>query len=718
MYPQDLALPASCLHVATVRAPVACARLDGIDSARALAVAGVLRILTAADVPGTNRFGLSHADQPVLVEHEIVGASDVVALVVATTERAAREGARQVCLSLTPRVGCFDPEQALQLAAATVQPGRAPNGRHPNLLAERVLRQGDVAGAMGRAAVVVDATYHTGWVEHAFLAPEAGIAYPEPDGSLTLHVATQWPEADLRQAAAALGEPRARMRLVQSTIGGAFGGREDVSVQLLLLVAARAMQAPVRMVWDRRESVRGHGKRHPFRIDYRLGADSTGRFIAAEVDLLIDAGCYASTSGGLLDNALAHVLGAYTVPAFAVTGRAVLTNNPYTCAFRGFGANQVGFAVEQQVNKVAEALQLSPGLVRRRNFVRARGLMGVGTQVASTAGLTRTLSLVQLAAERQSLPAPSGSVVCGRGIASAVKNIGYGFGFDDCATAEVTLDRRGATVRIATAEVGQGAETVLLQIAATALNLPFGRVRLDWRDSQTSPDAGSSSASRQTMASGNAVRLACAAARRLVVRKGGWSKISSGRVTVRRSWRFPDTQSYATRSGKHLADFGWGACAADVAVDRETGQVTVLRVVNAADAGCVINPRLFAGQVEGGVVMGQGYALQERVVVHEGMPLSLGFEACGVPTTVDAVPQIEVIAVEIRDSLGPYGARGIGEITMIPVVPAITAAIHSACGVWIDELPASPLRVLAAIARLERGSLGGDAVRRPRRGAR
>jgi CO/xanthine dehydrogenase Mo-binding subunit len=200
------------------------------------------------------------------------------------------------------------------------------------------------------------------------------------------------------------------------------------------------------------------------------------------------------------------------------------------------------------------------------------------------------------------------------------------------------------------------------------------------------------------MASGNAVRLACAAARRAVMAKGGWARIPAGRVTVRRTWRFPVTQPLGHRPGRHLADFGWGACAADVAVDRATGQVTVLRVVNAVDAGWVVNPRLFAGQVEGGVVMGQGYALQERLIVHEGMPLSSGFEACGVPTAVDAVPQIEVIPVAVRDALGPYGARGIGEITMIPVVPAITAAIHAACGVWIDELPASPMRVLAALA--------------------
>jgi CO/xanthine dehydrogenase Mo-binding subunit len=236
--------------------------------------------------------------------------------------------------------------------------------------------------------------------------------------------------------------------------------------------------------------------------------------------------------------------------------------------------------------------------------------------------------------------------------------------------------------------------------------VPVSKVRVEWRDTTVSPDAGSSSASRQTVASGNAVLRACAAARRLVERKGGLHHVPGGTITVRRTWRFPATQLFDRRPARHLADFGWGACVADVSVDRETGQVTVLRVVNAVDAGCVINPRLFAGQVEGGVVMGQGYALQERVVVHEGMPMSTGFESCGVPTAVDAVPKIGIIAVEAHDAPGPFGSRGIAEITMIPVVPAITAAIHAACGVWIDELPATPLRVLAAIARAEHGSSG------------
>jgi CO/xanthine dehydrogenase Mo-binding subunit len=698
VYPQDLPVPRDCLHVATVRADVACGTLTRIDARGALTYPGVRRVLTAADVRGTNRFGLIHADQPVLVESRICGASDVVALVVADTERAAREGARRVRLSISPVVGLFDPSMALHVDAPVVHADHRAHLRHPNLVAERAIRRGLVARAFARAALVIAGDYHTGFVEHAFLAPEAGVAYPDADGRLTIHVATQWPEADLRQAAAALGEPRDRLRLVQETIGGAFGGREDVSLQILLLLAAREMARPVRMVWDRAESTRGHGKRHPFRIHHELAADRTGRLLAARVDLLIDAGCYASTSAQLLDNALVHACGPYDISAVELSGRAVYTNNPYTCAFRGFGANQVAFAMEQQMSKLAHALTLDPGDVRRRNYVRAPGTFAAGSTVTAGGGLSKTLTLARQRARTLKLPSATDTVKFGRGLASATKNIGFGFGFDDHATAVVHVMRDRATVRIGAAEVGQGVATVLAQIAGATLGLPVDRIQVEWRDTDVAPDAGSSSASRQTIASGNAVLRACERARRSMSAQGGLDALSRAGVTARATFRFPKTRALGVGRARHVAMFGWSTCCVDVAVDIDTGQVSVLRVVNAVDAGRVINPVQFEGQVEGGVVMGQGYALQERCRMERGLPVATGFEGCGVPTSVDAVPVIEIIAVEDRELSGPFGARGIGEITMIPIVPAITAAIHDACGVWIDELPASPERIREALA--------------------
>ncbi len=697
MYPQDLPPPDGCLHAVTVRAPLACARILGIDRGPAEALPGVVRVLTAADVPGANRFGLLEPDQPVLAGERIRGASDVVALVVATSEQAARAGARATVLSLEPEPALFDPEHALDADAVLVHPDRSAAGRHANLLAERIVRRGDAEVVVREAAVVVEGVYRTGSVEHAFLAPEAGIAIPVDDGGLVLHVATQWPESDLRQAAVALGEPLEKLRLIQATIGGAFGGREDISLQILLLIAARATGKPVRMVWDRAESVRGHGKRHPVRIHHRLASDANGRMLAATAYMLVDAGCYASSSARLLDNALAHVFGAYNIESVAATGRAVFTNNPFTCAFRGFGVNQATFAMEQQVNRLAAALDADPAELRRANLAQAPVRLASGCEFTSHGGLRKTLSAATEAAERKRLPSVGGDLVYGRGIACALKNVGFGFGMDDAATAEVSLTESGALVRIGAADVGQGIEAVLTQIAASALCIEPDRIHVAWQDSFLAPEAGSSSASRQTVAAGNAVLGACEAVLRTVARHGGLAGCPNGSVTARLTWRFPPTATYDHQPARHLAAFGWSTCVADVAVDTGTGEVRVLRVVDAVDAGRVINPALFRGQVEGGVVMGQGYALQERFRLVDGMPVSLGLDACAIPTAVDAVPDIETVVIEEFEPVGPFGARGIGEITMIAVVPAITAAIHAACGVWIDELPATPERVRAAL---------------------
>jgi CO/xanthine dehydrogenase Mo-binding subunit len=381
---------------------------------------------------------------------------------------------------------------------------------------------------------------------------------------------------------------------------------------------------------------------------------------------------------------------------------------------RGFGVNQVAFAMEQQMSKLAVALGLDAATVRRRNFVEDGGRLASGTRVRAASGLPKSLSAALTRAKRRPLPRSSGEWRYGRGLASAMKNVGYSFGFDDHATAEVTLTRDGAVVRIGAAECGQGVATVLAQIAAETLELPLSRIHLEWQDTAAAPEAGSSSASRQTLVSGNAVRGACERARRAVTKKGGAAALSAAGIARRYTYHAPRTGPIVARGSRpHAYAYGWGSCVADVRVDTATGRVEVSRIVSAIDAGRVVNPRLFEGQVEGGAVMGQGYALQERCILRDGMPVSLGFDACAVPTSLDAAPAIETVAVESAEPLGPFGARGVGEITMIPVVPAITAAIHDAVGIWIDALPASPERVLAALASAKR-SFAAPAPRRPR----
>lgn len=698
VYPSDIPVPDNCLHAATVRAPIASARIKGLDFANAHATPGVVRILGAADVRGSNRYGLIEADQPVFATDAIRGASDVLALVVGTSERAAREAAARVQLDLERTEPLLDPEAACAPDAPILHPHRERVGTHPNVVAERDILRGDFDLALESAAVVVTGEYRTDRVEHAFMAPEAGLAERDDEGRLTLHVATQWPQEDLRQAAAALGEPVDRLRIMQPTIGGAFGGREDISLQILLLLATRETGRPVRMVWSREESIRGHGKRHPFRIRHRLAADADGHLLAAEIDILTDAGCYASTSAAVLDNAVSQACGPYLIDNVRITGRAVYTNNPYTCAMRGFGVNQTNFAMEQQVNKLGAELGLDADEIRSRNFVRNGGRLGGGSTIESADGLPQTLQAAHARAAASPLPDPTADWKYGRGTASGLKNVGYSFGFDDRATAVVTRTPQDATVRIGAAEVGQGVETVLTQIAADSLGLPTDRVRVDWQDTSTAPEAGSSSASRQTFVSGNAVRMACKQVRTAIDEIGGPSRIPESGVSRTSTYTSPQTQPIdRLHPTRHAYAYTGSSCVADVRVCTATGRVEVLRLVTAIDAGRVINPLLFEGQSEGGAVMGQGYALQERCVLREGMPVSLDLKSCAVPTATCAVAEIETIAIESPERLGPFGARGIGEITMIPVVPAITAAIYEAIGIWMDEIPALPVRVLSAI---------------------
>ena len=699
-YPQDVAVPPGCLHVATVRAPIARAMLRGVDVAPARAVPGVVASLPQGTCEAPIDSDCSRPTRKCSSPTASAGRPTWWRWWLRGRKPPRGRARARSRWTWWPRRRCSTRSGHAILPRRSCTPERAATWSHPNIVSEQAIVRGKVDDALRRAAVVVEAEYRTDFVEHAFLAPEAGIALPGADGRLTLLVATQWPQEDLRQAAEALGEPIGSLRIVQQAIGGAFGAREDISLQILLLLAARHMQAPVRMVWDRVESIRGHSKRHPFRIRHVLGADERGMLVAARIDMLADAGCYASSSAAVIANALSQACGPYAIAHVHLVGRAVYTNNPYTGAFRGFGVNQATFAMEQQVNKLAHALGIAPSLVRRRNFVREGGQLGTGARVFACGGLSRTVSAATTSARRRRLPRAHGQWRYGRGMASALKNIGFSFGFDDRATARVTVTRRDATVWVAASEVGQGTETVLAQIAAQALGLPPRAVRIAWHDTDEAPGAGRASASHQTFVSGNAIRIACEEARKAIAARGGRGRLPPEGVSAVSTFQAPSTDPLTSAAPtRHAYSYAWSACVADVGVDLETGRVRVLRVVNALDAGRVINPKLLEGQVEGGVVMGQGYALQERLPVRDGMPLGAGFAACNLPTAVDAVPVIETIALEGAEPGGPYGARGIGEITMIPVVPAILAAIHAASGVWVDHLPALPERVLAALDR-------------------
>ena len=719
-YPGDLSRPGQ-LHLWAVLAGRPHARILGVDARPALAHPGVVAVLTAADVP-RNRFGLIEDDQPVLAEGVVRWVGERVALVAAETREAAATGARLVEVTYEDLPVVADPATALAPGTPLVQPGR-PDG---NLLTEVRIRRGDAAGALAGAATVLEATFTTTWQEHAFLQPEAGVAWVEDDGRVVVETAGQWAHDDRREVASTLGLPDEQVVIRYAAIGGAFGGREDLTVQPLLALAAWTLRRPVALVWDRTESMLGHPKRHPMSIRARWGVDGDGRIRGVEADLTADAGAYASTSQEVVKAATLLLTGAYRVPNVALLGRAVLTNNVPTGAFRGFGAPQAQFAAESMVARLAEAIGDDPVAFRQRNLYREGDLEPTGRPLPAGVGALATLEACAAEARRRfgigwdglgrvpgasSAPRQAGEAVPsagtdgiarkrprrGVGIACGIKNLGYSFGFPERATAAVELYGRGeverATVRIGAADVGQGVHLALRQIAADGLRLPLAAVALVADDSAEAPDAGSASASRLTLVAGRAVHDAVAAAR------AKWPETDDERVEATVTYRPPATTPLDPITGEGTPNYcyGYAAQAVEVEVDPATGVVRVLGVVSAHDVGRAINPRAIEGQVEGGVAQALGYALLEDFRMADGFVLTRTWDDYLLPTALDVPDEIVPLVLETADPNGPFGARGMAELPLVPFLPAVAAAIHDAVGVWLTDQPFTPERVQFAL---------------------
>ncbi|MGQ9584856.1 MAG: xanthine dehydrogenase family protein molybdopterin-binding subunit [Anaerolineae bacterium] len=713
LYPGDFSLP-GMLHACVVWPAQAPARLLKVDAREAQALPGVVRVFTWQDVP-RNEFGIYERDQEVLVREYIHWVGDPIALVVAETEDVARQAARSVRAEAERLPAVTDPEAALRPGAPLVHPERGTNQIH------RIrIRRGDLEAGFAQADAVVEEEYRTHCVEHAYLQPEAGLAYVDDEGRITLVCAAQWAHDDIRQIAHALMLPESQVREIVPAVGGAFGGREDISLQLLLALATYHLRRPVRMVWTREESFRGHGKRHPFIMRHRWGATRAGKLVAAQVELIADAGAHLSTSLVVLANACSFAVGPYAVPNVHVDGYLVHTHNAPNMAMRGFGATQVPVAYEGQMDRLAEALGMDPVEFRQRNILREGSVAITGNVMPPGCGAEATLVEAARAAGWQEprrgattwqRPAPRPASAPhkrrGVGIACSLKNIAYSFGFDDKAGAEVTLRLnasggiREAEVRVGATEVGQGVLTVMTQIAADALGVRPGQVRLVTGDTAHVPDGGSVSASRQTYMCGNAVLGACQEA----VRR--WQEVlraETGEQEVSASYIFRAqevrrTTPFDPETGQCEPHVTYGYCtqAAEVEVDLETGVVDVLRVVSAQDAGRAINPELLRGQVGGGVHMGVGYALTEDFRQADGRILTRNLAEYLIPTTQDMPRELVSIVVEVPDPTGPYGAKGVGELPTLPTAPAILSAIHDATGVWIAQLPATPERVFWAL---------------------
>ncbi|MFC6023065.1 xanthine dehydrogenase subunit D [Plantactinospora solaniradicis] len=696
----------------TLRSPHPCARINGIDVGAALGVPGVYAVLTAEDVPGERRYGLEVADQPVLAGDQVCYVGEPVAIVAADHPETARRAAERIVVDYAVREPVTDPEAAL--AGGQVV-------RHVPI------RRGDPGVT---AEVVVTGEYRVGMQDQAFLGPESGLAVPAPDGGIDLYVATQWLHADQRQVAAALALPEEKVRLSLAGVGGAFGAREDLSMQVHASLLALRTGRPVKMVYGREESFVGHVHRHPAILRYEHGATRDGRLVYVRAWILLDGGAYTSTTPAVVANAASLGVGPYQVPNVVVDAYGVHTNNPPCGAMRGFGAVQACFGYESQMDRLAAAVGLDPVEVRVRNAMVEGALMPTGQVVEGPAPVARLLELVR----DRPVPPPAGAdlrqlpggvanttraehVTRGVGYAIGIKNVCFSEGFDDFATARVRLELLGGEpavlVRTAAAEVGQGLVTVQAQIARTELGVE--RVVVGTADTGVG-SAGSSSASRQTYMTGGAVRAACQAVRgRLLDRLGGIERVGlelvggavldgGGRVvttvaellvggaveeTVR--WRHRPTRPLDPVSGQGDAhvQYAFAAHRATVDVDAELGLVRVVEIATAQDVGRAINPEAVRGQIQGGTAQGLGLALMEELRVVDGVIRNPSFTDYLIPTILD-MPPMAVDVLELADPHSPYGLRGVGEPPTISATPAIVAAIRAATGLPLARVPVRP----------------------------
>ncbi len=701
-YPADLVQP-SMLQLQVVFAHRPHARVLAIDTEAARRYPGVVAVLTAEDIP-CNAYGLIDNDQPVLCGDVVRFEGDKVALVVAENKDAAQEAARLISVSYEDLPAVTDARAALAEGAPLVHEHLGSNQ-----LCHIPLRKGDAERALAEADIVLEETFSTSWQDHAFLQPEAGIAYIDDEGRVVVETAGQWLHEDRRQIAQILQLPEERVIVRYAAIGGAFGGREDLSMQHLLALASWKLQRPTALVWNREESLIAHHKRHPFTIHCRWGAKRDGTITAMQTALIADGGAYASTSVEVVKAASLLANGCYEIPNIQVDGYAVYTNNIPSGAFRGFGAPQVEFASEIMVTRLAQALQIDPVALRRRNIYREGSIEATNQPlppgVSALEVLERCIEEARLrwgyGETYQQAQQPAPHLRHGIGIACGIKNIGYSFGFPEQATATVEVfgkaELERAVVRAGAADVGQGAHLILRQIAAETLKLPLEKVTLISDDSSQTPNMGSASASRMTYMGGRAVKDAAEAARA----KWGYTDDEAAQATVQFRPAATTPLDPVTHNAVPNYCYGYAAQAVEIEVNLLTGQVQVLRIISAHDVGKAINVQQVSGQIEGCLAQALGYALMEDFQIRDGHVLTPRLNTYLLPTVLDMPTDVEPVILELADPAGPFGARGMAELPLVSFTPAIASAIHEATGAWLTRQPMTPERVLAAMQ--ERG---------------
>ncbi|MFM8322617.1 MAG: xanthine dehydrogenase family protein molybdopterin-binding subunit [Chloroflexota bacterium] len=681
-----------------------------VETAAAEAVPGVLAVLTSRDVP-VNEFGYYITDQPVLVgpgspkpyTDRVRYVGDKIALVIAESEHIAEKARRLIEVEYEDLPVVTGPEQAMQPDAVVLHPDKGSN-----VFAHRKTRKGSVELGFAMADVIVEAVYQTPAQEHAFFNTESGVGYIDEEGRVAMMVTGQWAHKDRSEIAHALGLPEERVRVIYPVVGGAFGGREDIGVQIVLGLAAlklheRGIPRPVKVVLTREESMIDHCKRHPFKIFARWGATKDGKVVAAHNRLLSDGGAYLFTTPVVVNVACLNSTGPYEIPNVWVDGFDIYTNNVPRGAMRGFGAPQGAYVAEMQMAKLAEALGMDPVELRMRNIAREGTTLNTGSPFPPGVSMPEVLSECARQAgwqahaggwQRAGAPAAPANprLRRGLGLACSFKNAGFGHGFQEYCW--VTIELHGeaeiekAIIRHTATEVGQGAHTVIHQMAAETLGLPWERIEVTHPDTTQANDSGAVSASRMTFMIGNALREAAPKA------LAEWEN-EERPVKLVYKYLAPSTTSPDPETGAcdPMVSLAYTAEAVEVEVDMETGRVRVLNVICANDIGRAINPTQVEGQLEGGLVQSLGYALMENFVEKEGRVLTPNFSTYLIPTALDLPDNLQLNVLEIPDPRGPWGARGVGEMPVLPFAPAVAAAVKDATGVWFDDFPLTPERV-------------------------
>ncbi|MEI8131857.1 MAG: xanthine dehydrogenase family protein molybdopterin-binding subunit [Leptolinea sp.] len=718
LFSTDITLPNQLyMKILFARRPHAIVRK--IDASAAEAMPGVIAVFTARDIP-VNEFGYMKNDQPVLCgpgsskpyTDRVRFIGDKVAIIVAETEEIAAKARDRLVVDYEDLPAVIDPIKGMQPDAALLHPELGTN-----IMDHHKIYTGDVGAAFARADVIVEGDYHTPAQEHAYMETEAGVSYIDEEGRVTVVATGQWAHHIQKQIAHALDLPEDRIRVIHPYIGGAFGGREDVSVQIILALATwrlnqRGINRPIKVVTTREESIIGHSKRHPYHIHTKWAATKDGIITAAEVKMITDGGAYLYTSSIISSVAILNCTGPYDIPNVKVDSYDIYTNTIPRAAFRGFGGPQGAFVAESQINKLAEKLGMDAVELRMRNLVVDGTLQSVGAPFPPGVSIREVVEKCALAAGWEKTYAGwanNGGVPAevinqpylkhGIGLGCSHKNAGFAYGFREYCWVTLELYGKAEIDRVVlkhtATEVGQGTYSALAQMTAEALNVPLDKVEVSAPDTAISQDTGAVSASRMTFFAGNAIREAAEIA------LDKWRSEERPVCITHKYIALPTTAPDPLNGHcDPMVSYAYTATTAEVEVDTETGQVRILKVICANDIGKAINPQQVEGQLEGGLVQAAGYVVLENFIEKDGYVLTPSFSTYLIPTALDIPEQMEVIILEYPDPRGPWGARGVGEMPFLPFAPAVTAAVHAATGVWFDEFPLTPERVLKGLGKM------------------